>query len=117
MSDEIDPRGDEPAFAGLEPIKDAQMSPGVALGAVALNMAMKYHQMQMIPDGLTYQQYKMEGRNIREIGLVDVFETAMQIEVHLMGSSERIAAVIFDVISAPDDEEEIPQENPEEETE
>ncbi len=79
-------------------IPDTPVAPAHGIAAIALNMALKYHQMTMIPDGLTYQQYKMEGRNIREIGLVDVFETAMKMEGFLLGASERIAKIVVDAI-------------------
>lgn len=96
----------------LAPIADAPIAPAHAIATVALNMAMKYHNMQMIPDGLTYQQYKMEGRNIREIGLVDVFETAQRIETWLLGSSDRIAKIVVDALeSAMDDDEPNKEEN------
>ena len=89
---------------GLEPLKDVPVAPSHAIASIALNMALKYHDMQMIPDGLTYQQYKMEGRNIREIGLTDVFETAIKMEAFLLGASDRIAKLVVDAISQiPDD--------------
>lgn len=86
-------------FKELAPIGNTPVAPAHGIAAIALNMAMKYHDMQMIPDGLTYQQYKMEGRNIRTIGIVDVFETAEKIEVWLLASSERIANVVIDAVS------------------
>ena len=58
---------------------------------------MKYHDMGMVKDGALYQQYKLEGRNIRTIGLEDVFETAMKIELHLLGASDRIAKISADL--------------------
>lgn len=78
---------------------DAPIAPAHGIAAIALSMAMKYHDMNMVKDGALYQQYKLEGRNIRMIGLEDVFETAIKIELHLLASSERIAKVVVDAIS------------------
>lgn len=78
----------------LEDLKDTPVGPAVGMASIALNLAMKYHDMQMVSDGTLYQQYKLEGRNMTTIGLADVFETAIQIEKHLMGSRERIAKFI-----------------------
>lgn len=88
---------------------DTKIAPAQGIAAIALSMAMKFHGMMMIPDGLTYQQYKMEGRNIREIGLTDVFETAINIERHLLASETRIADLIVSALEiAVDDEPEEP---------
>lgn len=86
---------------------DTKIAPAHGIAAIALSMAMKYHGMMMIPDGLTYQQYKMEGRNIREIGLADVFDTAIQIEKHLLASADRIAKLVVEalVVAVEDDPE------------
>jgi len=92
------------------------IAPGVAIGALALNMAMKYHDMSMVSDGTLYQQYKLEGRNMREIGLADVFDTAIQIEAHLLGSSERIASMVVEALvydggeETPETEAPVPEE-------
>lgn len=77
---------------------DTPMSPACAVASMALTMALKYHDMQMIPDGATYQQYKLEGRNMRNIGLTDVFETAVQIEAHLITANDRIGKMIANTI-------------------
>lgn len=86
-------------FQGLEAMKDAPIAAAHGIAAVALNMALKYHDIAMVKDGTLYQQYKLEGKNMREIHLDMVFETAIQIEVHLIGSSDRIAKLIIDAIS------------------
>lgn len=39
------------------------------------------------------------GRNIRDIGLIDVLETAKQIEMHLLGASDRIASVVVGALA------------------
>jgi hypothetical protein len=84
---------------GLEPLKDAPVAPAHAIASVALNMAMKYHDIQMVKDGALYQQYKLEGKNFRDLHLDDVFETAIKIEMHLLGSSDRIAKIVVDAIA------------------
>ncbi len=61
-------------------------------------MAMKYHDIATVQDGTLYQQYKLEGKNFRELHLDMVFETAAQIERHLMASSDRIAGMVIEVI-------------------
>jgi hypothetical protein len=84
----------------LEPLKDTPIAPAHGIAAVALNMAMKYHDIQMIKDGALYQQYKLEGKNFQSLSLADVFETAIQIEAHLLGASDRIAKIVIDAIEA-----------------
>ncbi len=106
MNDEADKAVSEP-FRDLEPIKDTRVAPAVGIAGLALSMAMKYHDMGMIKDGAMYQQYKLEGRNIRTIGLDDVFETAIKIEMHLLGADARIAKLVVDAltIEVEDDDE------------
>jgi hypothetical protein len=87
-------------FKGLEPIQDAPVSTTTGIAAIALNMALKYHDTTMIKDGAMYQQYKLEGRNIRGLNLDMVFETAIQIETHLLGASDRIAGLVVDALTA-----------------
>jgi hypothetical protein len=104
IDENIEGAGEE--FRELEKsIPDTKVAPAHGIAAIALSMALKYHDMQMIPDGLTYQQYKMEGRNIRTIGLADVFDTAIRIEAHLLGASARIAQIVVDAIAAPEEAE------------
>ncbi len=96
--------GDKP-FKELEPIGNAPVAPAHGIAAIALNMAMKYHDMNMVHDGVLYQQYKMEGRNLRELHLDIVFETAIKIERHLLTSSERIAAMLIEAIEVVVDDD------------
>ncbi len=90
----------------LAPIKDAPLAPSHGIAAMALSMALKYHDIAIIKDGTMYQQYKLEGRNMREIHLDIVFETAMQMESWLIGSSDRIAKIVVDAINFEPGEEE-----------
>lgn len=88
----------ENAFKGLEPLKDTPIAPAHGIAAIALNMAMKYHNIGMVKDGALYQQYKLEGKNIVPLHLDMVFETAIKIEAWLLGSSDRIAKLIVDAL-------------------
>ena len=85
--------------------RDTPVSPSVAIGALALNFAMKYCDITTVQDGQLYQQYKLEGKNMLPMNLHYVFEVAAQIEQHLMQTSERIAAVVCDAIEAAFTEE------------
>lgn len=82
----------------LEVIKDTQVAPAHGIAALALNFALKYHDINTVQDGTLYQQYKLEGRNLEALHLDAVFETAVKIEAHLMGASDRIAALLLDAI-------------------
>lgn len=73
-----------------------QINPTHGIAAIALSMAMKYHDIVTVQDGTLYQQYKLEGRNLVPLHLDMVFETAIRIERHLLTSSDRIAALITD---------------------
>lgn len=84
----------------MEPIGGTKVAPAVGIAAIALNFALKYHGISIVSDGTLYQQYKLEGRNMRELHLSDVFETAIRMEAHLLASEKRIAALIVDALSA-----------------
>src|SRR5215467_4178159 len=75
------------------------VSPASGIAAIALSLAMKYHDITTVQDGALYQQYKLEGRNLTPLHLDMVFETAIRIELHLLGASERIAKVVVDAIA------------------
>ena len=84
-------------FAGSSgdfPVGTAQ---GIA--AIALSMAMKYHSFSTVQDGVLYQQYKMEGKNMETLSIHMVFETAMQIEKHLISANDRISNLIMDALT------------------
>ena len=102
---------DEP-FAALAPhMGNTPVAPAHGIAAIALSMAMKYHDINTIQDGTLYQQYKLEGRNMHELQLDNVFETAERMELWLLGSSERIAKVIVDALEiAVEDEDEAPEQ-------
>lgn len=85
-------------FKALEPISKLPIAPAHVIASLALNMAMKYHDINIVRDGTLYQQYKLEGRNMQNLDLDLVFETAIKIEAHLLRSSERIAQMLIEAI-------------------
>ena len=93
-------------FKELEgPLGKTPVAPAHAVAAIALTMALKYHDIATVQDGALYQQYKLEGRNMVNLHLDMVFETAILMEAHLLGSSARIAKLIVDAIAVNLDEE------------
>lgn len=86
-------------FRGLEPLKDAPVATGPAIAAVALSLAIQYYNIATVQDGTLYQQYKLEGRNLESLHLDMVFETAIKMEAHLLGASDRVAKLVVDAIS------------------
>ena len=77
---------------------DTPIAPAHGIAALALDMSMKYHDIATVQDGTLYQQYKLEGRNLQPLDLDMVFETAIKIELHLLGASERIAKIVVDAL-------------------
>ena len=57
----------------LGPAADARIGPAVGVASIALNMAMKYHDINTVQDGALYQQYKLEGKNMRPLHFDMVF--------------------------------------------
>lgn len=100
------PQSAEKSFSALaKHLGNTPIAPAHGIAALALDMAMKYHDINTIKDGALYQQYKLEGRNLRELHLDMVFETAIKIEVFLLGASERIAKIIVDAVSVQVEDE------------
>ena len=89
----------------LEPIGGTAVAPAHGIAAIALNMALKYHDIATVQDGTLYQQYKLEGKNMIPLHLNMVFETAILMEMHLLGASERIAKLVVDAIATIDEDE------------
>ena|SRR5215471_7401817 len=89
-----------------EHIGDTPVAPAHGVAAIALSMAMKYHDIAVIKDGAMYQQYKLEGRNMQTLHLDMVLETATKLEKWLLGASERIAKVIIDSVTIAVEEDE-----------
>src|SRR5690348_10454121 len=83
------------AIAGLpDEVVNEPIGPMIGVAAIALNMAMKYHDISTVQDGQLYQQYKLEGRNMVSLHLDMVFHTAMQIEEHLISANKRVAKLM-----------------------
>jgi len=94
MTDKSDPIQD------LQPtMKETPVAPAHGIAAIALGMAIKYHDIATVQDGALYQQYKLEGKNMVPLHLDMVFETAILMEEFLLGSSERIAKIVVDAIT------------------
>src|SRR5215471_3801125 len=85
-------------FRELDPIGDTPVAPAHGIAAIALSMALKYHDISPVQDGELYQQYKLEGKNMTPLHLDHIFETALRMEAYLLGASERIAKVIVDAL-------------------
>lgn len=97
---------DENLIDELTPVMgDTKVAPAVGVAAIALQMAMKYHDISTVKDGALYQQYKLEGKNMIPLDLHLVFDTARQIEMHLLGADERIAKMVVEAIAVVVDEE------------
>jgi hypothetical protein len=77
---------------------ETKIPPSVGIGAIALNMALKYCDINTVQDGTLYQQYKLEGRNMHNLHLAEVFDVAIQIERHLVRTEERILQITLDII-------------------
>ena len=103
------------ALTELEVIGENPVAVPQGIAAIALTMAIKYHDTNVVHDGLLYQQYKLEGKNLQPLTLDLVFETAIKMEAHLLGASERIASIVVEaiVLGIEDDEETSPAETPE----
>lgn len=97
MTDSISITGEEFIKDMPEQLKDAPISPEVGMAAIALNFALKYHDINTVQDGALYQQYKLEGRNMHGLHLDMVFETAMQIERHLLQTPSRLAVAVLEI--------------------
>lgn len=92
--------GAEPSFKSLQKhLGDTPIAPAHGIAALALDMALKYHDINTIKDGVLYQQYKLEGRNMRDLHLDVVFETAIKMENYLLGASDRIAKVVVEALA------------------
>ena len=100
MSDEI--KSDLVApFTELAPVLgDTPIPPAAGLASVALAMAMKFHDINTVHDGVLYQQYKLEGKNMVPLHLDMVFETAIRIEKHLLHASKRFANIVVDAVES-----------------
>lgn len=92
-------------------LPDAPIAPAHGIAAIALSLAVKYHDIGTVQDGALYQQYKLEGKNMIPLHLDHVFETAMKMEAWLLASSQRIAKIVVDALEVGIEERE--KSNPE----
>lgn len=95
---------DKPFKVVAQHAPDTPVAPVHGIAAIALELALRYHNITTVHDGTLYQQYKLEGKNLVPLQLDMVFETAMQIEAHLLGASDRIAALIVDALKVETEE-------------
>jgi len=86
-------------------LPDAPIPYMVGVGAVALQMALQYWNINTVQDGVLYQQYKMEGKNLGGLHLDQVFETAIRMEQHLMQTNERVADMVIQTLEIGMDNE------------
>jgi hypothetical protein len=101
-------------LAELAPqLGETPVAPAHGIAAIALNFAIKYHDIGTVQDGALYQQYKLEGRNLIPLDLAMVFETAIKMEMHLLGASERIAKVVVDALAFGAEQDGLPSEEAE----
>lgn len=61
----------------------------------ALNMAIKYHDSTVISDGVLYQQYRMEGKEMQPLTQDHVIATALRYEIFIRcgENTERMAII------------------------
>lgn len=89
---------DDNPMSALEPMGDTKLATSHGVAAIALSLAMKYHDINTVQDGMLYQQYKLEGKNMAPLHIDAVFDTAIKIERHLLASSDRIAELVIDAV-------------------
>jgi hypothetical protein len=89
----------------LGPAAEQPVGPCIGIATIALNMSMKYHDINTVQDGQLYQQYKLEGRNMHGLHIDMVFETAKQIEQHLVAANKRVSALLVASFAAMSDED------------
>lgn len=80
--------GDTPAPLGV-----AHM-----ISALALNFALKYHNITTVQEGALRESLKRDGINLQPLHLDYVLETARRFELHMMASSARIGALIVETL-------------------
>lgn len=83
----------------LPALHDAPVSPALAVGSVALSLALQWFDISVVKDGAMYQQLKLEGKKIEGVDLTNVLEVAKQFELHLMGTSDRLANLVIEAVA------------------
>ena len=87
---------DDNPMKDMEPVLNTALASPEGISIVSLNFAIKWHDVAVIKDGAMYQAQKAEGKNIRAIGLEDVFETAALFERWLLAAPERLYSVLVE---------------------
>jgi hypothetical protein len=90
---------DDPTEGLPEEVKDSKITTQMGVAAIALNIAMRYHDTNVVKDGALYQQYKLEGKNLQPLMLDHVLETAIKIEKHLLESHSRMALMLIESVA------------------
>ncbi len=110
MSKETEESGDigKPIAELVPHMGSTPVAPAHGIAAIALSMAMKFHDINTVQEGALYQQYKLEGKNMTPLHLDMVFETAVKMEAFMLGASERIAKLVVEALVVKVDDEVAP---------
>lgn len=80
---------------------NAPMLPQHGVAALAMNMSLKYWDINTITDGALYQQLKLEGRNIGfGVHLDSVIDVAKRIELHILNAPNRLSQEVYAQLTA-----------------
>lgn len=84
---------------GLGPDLDLNdMTKDERIRSLSLMLAIKYHGETVVKDGTLYQQYKLEGRNMRTLDDEMIIETAVRYETFIRcGENPERMALIEDI--------------------
>lgn len=93
MDDKNQSGGNE--LLNLPELKEVALSTPHAISSLAMNFAMKFHDINTVQEGALYQQMKLEGKNLSPLFLEYVFETAARIELWLMRSPNRLSEALL----------------------
>ena len=96
------PKDDNPlddVVKSFPPDTQLQISPATGIAAMGLNLSLKYHDINTVQDGTLYQQYKLEGKNLRGLTLDSVLETAKIFERHILEAPNRLTNAIMETIT------------------
>lgn len=85
MNDELSP------VTEIVKAEDIDLTLDQKVRAMALTLAVKYHADTVIKDGAMYQQYKLEGRNMRTLNTDMVLETAIVYEAFIREGKVRVS--------------------------
>lgn len=92
--DSVNPLGDMAEV--LPPDTKLSMSPATAIAALGLSMSLKFHDINTVQDGTLYQQFKLEGKNLRGLHINDVLDLAKVLEQHILSAPSRMTDRIME---------------------